>query len=205
MPATGKRWDHRLPVSFWRTSLTVAAQVVAFACVCVPWERAASAAPQISLGTTVGGAVTDLRLDDGPRGAFHLGAKGDLFLFRAKENDLGVGPFVEVLTEGFDTLEAGGGLSILLPVFSSFPVILSGGGFARRAPSLDWEAGVSTTLFFGAMGYNFHSVYEMQNGLFVSGRYGLGDGRQADIVIGVRLDLMLFALPALFLYEAIAH
>jgi len=168
-------------------------------------ERPARAEPQVSLGATVGGAVTDLRLADGPHGAFHLGARGDVFLLRKRERDWGVGPFVEVLTEAFDTLETGGGLSLLMPVFSSFPVILSGGAFARRATGLDWEAGVSSTLFFGAMGYNFHSVYEMQNGLFVSGRYGLGDGQQADIVMGVRLDLMLLALPAIFIYEALAH
>jgi len=126
-------------------------------------------------------------------------------LLRSRESEIGIGPFVEVLTEGFHTLEAGGGLSLLLPVFSSFPVILSGGGYGRRAPSLDWEGGISTTLFFGAMGYNFHSWYEMQNGLFVSSRRGLGDGHQWDVIVGVRLDLMLLALPALFIYEAIAH
>ena len=172
---------------------------------CLAFEGSAGAAPQVSLGTTVGGALTDLRLEDGPHGAFHLGARGDVFLLRSSERSVGVGPFAEVLTEGFDTLETGGGLSLLLPVFSSLPVIVSGGAFVRRAPGLDWEGGLSTTLFFGAMGYNFHSWYEMQNGLFVSGRYGLGDGRQADVIFGVRLDLMLLALPAIFIYEAIAH
>ena len=174
-------------------------------CAFASWAPPASADPQISLGTTIGGAITDLRLSDGPHSAFHLGGRGDLFLLRQRDRDIGVGPFGEVLTEGFHTLEAGGGLSVLLPVFESFPVILSGGAYARRAPSLGWEAGVSSTLFFGAMGYNFHSKYEMQNGLFVSNRYGLGDGRQWDVIIGVRLDLMVFALPALFIYEAIAH
>ncbi|WP_394834091.1 hypothetical protein LVJ94_47055 [Pendulispora rubella] len=188
-----------------RTAFTLASSVAAIAWSCSAFEGRAHAAPQVSVGTTVGAAVTDLRLEDGPHGAFHLGAKGDVFFLRSSERSIGVGPFAEVLTAGFDTLEAGGGLSVLLPVFSSVPVILSGGAFARRAPALDWEGGLSTTLFFGAMGYNFHSSYEMQNGLFVSARYGLGDGRQADIVFGVRLDLMLFALPAIFIYEAIAH
>ncbi|WP_394824277.1 hypothetical protein [Pendulispora albinea] len=193
--------EHRPPVLTRRTLPTVALYLAA-----ITWTSGpAQAAPQISTGATIGGAVTDLRLDDGPHSAFHLGARGDLFLLRNSERDIGVGPFVEVLTAAFDTLETGGGASVLLPIFSSFPVILSGGAYARRAPSLGWEGGVSTTLFFGAMGYNFHSTYEMQNGLFVSGRYGLGDGHQGDVIIGARLDLMLFALPAIFLYEAIAH
>ncbi|WP_394844596.1 hypothetical protein LZC95_47025 [Pendulispora brunnea] len=188
-----------------RTAFTLASTVAAIAGSCIAFEGGAHAAPQVSLGTTVGGALTGLRLEDGPHAAFHLGARGDVFFLRSNERSVGIGPFAEVLTAGFDTLEAGGGLSVLLPVFSSLPVIWSGGGFVRRAPALDWEGGVSTTLFFGAMGYNFHSWYEMQNGVFVSARYGLGDGRQADIVFGVRLDLMLLALPAIFIYEAIAH
>lgn len=163
----------------------------------------AFAAPQVSVGATVGGAVTNLR--DHASGAFTLGARGDILFLRERGTDMAVGPYVEALTVGFDTLETGGGFEWLLPVRDDLPFVLSAGAFERHAPNQGWQPGVATGLFFGSRSYNFHSWYGLGTGVFVQGRYGLGDSRQADVLIGVQLDAALLAFPFLFAYQAIAH
>ena len=47
-----------------------------------------------------------------------------------------------------------------------------------------------------------HVPLVLSAGLFVEGRWGLGDGQQADILGGVQLDFELFALPFVLLYNA---
>jgi hypothetical protein len=165
----------------------------------------AHADPQASLGTTIGGAITELRTSKGPSGAFHLGGRGDVILLRKRESDMGLGPYLDVATEGFETLELGGGLEWLLPIVPSVPLVVGAGLLERRAPMLGWQPGLAANLFFGPRGYNFHSWYGMANGVFVEGRYGLGDGKQGDIVFGLRLDVVLLALPWLFGWEALTH
>lgn len=180
------------------------AAVLAFVVILAAGEREAEAAPQVSVGTTIGGAITDLRTD-GPHAAFHLGLRGDALFFRSRDANMAIGPYLELLTEAFDSLETGGGVSWLAPVWPSVPFVVSAGAYARRAPGLAWEPGVTGQLFFGPRGYNFHSVYGLADGLFVQGRYGLGDGKQADVVIGAQIDLAVVALPFLFVYEGLAH
>lgn len=118
---------------------------------------------------------------------------------------MGFGPYIEVLTAGFDTLEVGSGASWLIPLVPSMPIVVSAGLHARRAPGFPWEPGAHGMLFFGSRGYNFHSWYGMANGVFVAPRFSFGDARQADLVLGVQLDLMLFALPVLFVVEGLRH
>jgi hypothetical protein len=160
-------------------------------------------APQANVGLTIGGAATDLRTS--ASSAFHLGGRADVLFLRERGRDMAVGPYVEVLSEGFRTLELGGGVEWLLPVREELPLVLSAGSYARRAPSFAWEPGVAAGVFFGARSFNFHSIYGLAAGLFVQGRYGLGDAHQADVVMGLQMDVVLLAYPAIFLYEAIAH
>lgn len=169
----------------------------------VSGSSGADARPQVSSGVTTGVAFTDLRADNGPRLAYHLGARLDLLFLRTGPRDMAVGPYVEVLTTGFDTFESGGGLAWLVPTGST-AFVFSAGGFARTS-RFGWEPGASSTLFWGARSYNFHSTYAVSAGLFAQGRYGLGDGKQTDAVFGVQLDLEYIALPFVFAYEALAH
>jgi hypothetical protein len=163
----------------------------------------AGARPQVTSGLTMGGAFTDLRAENAPRFAFHLGGRLDLLLLREGPRDMAIGPYVELLTHAFDTFETGGGVAWLLPLGST-AFVLSGGSFARTS-RFGWEPGVAGTLFWGSRSYNYHSSYAVGLGLFAQTRYGLGDGRQADVVIGVQADLAYLALPFLYAYEAIAH
>ena len=72
----------------------------------------AVAAPQVSAGMTVGGAVTDLRTKG--RGAFHLGARADVVFFRERERGMAVGPYIDLVTERLGTFEVGGGADHVL-------------------------------------------------------------------------------------------
>ncbi len=171
---------------------------------CALFARDAQAAPQASLGVEVGGGVTDLRTG-GPHGAFVLGGRGDVLFLRSRDRDFAVGPYLDVGTEAFASLDLGGGVEVLIPAIPSVPFVLAAGGTARHTGPFGWEPGLSSSLFFGPRGYNFHSFYGMANGLFVEGRYGLGDGKQADVLFGARIDTMVLAMPFIFLYEAIAH
>lgn len=161
---------------------------------------AASARPQAAGGLTTGVALTDLR-EEGPRVAYHLGARFDLLFLREHPRDMAVGPYLDVATAAFDTFETGGGLEWLIPTGAT-ALVLSGGGFGRTS-SYGWEPGVAGTVFWGSRSYNYHSTYALGVGLFAQGRYGLGDGHQADAIFGVQLDLAYLALPFIFAYEAI--
>jgi hypothetical protein len=116
---------------------------------------------------------------------------------------MAIGPYVEVLTTGFDTFEGGGGLAWLVPTGST-AFVFSAGGFARTS-TFGQEPGIAATLFWGPRSFNFHSSYGVSAGLFAQGRYGLGDGKQADALVGVQVDLEYFALPFVLAYSAIAH
>ncbi len=163
----------------------------------------AEARPQITSGVTTGAAFTDVRADYGPRLAYQLGGHLDVLFLRESPRDMALGPYLEVTTAAFDTFEGGGGLAWLVPTGPT-AFVFSGGGFAR-ASRFGWEPGVAGTLFWGSRSYNFHSAYAVGVGFFAQGRYGLGDGKQGDAILGVQLDLEYVALPFVLAYEALAH
>jgi len=159
----------------------------------------ARAEPQLSAGVTVGPAFRNLRV--GPaKPAFHLGGRFDALFLRSAQRDMGLGPYVNVGTSGFDSLETGGGLEWLVPAGST-SFILSGGAEARVAAGTV-QPGATWGLFWGSRSYNFHSIYGFGVGLFAQGRYGLGDLRTFDLVTGVQIDAVVLALPFLLLVNA---
>lgn len=160
----------------------------------------AAADPQTSVGLIVGGGAADLRTE--PRAVFHMGVHGDVLFFRKRDRDFAFGPYVEILSVAFDTFEAGGGVSWLIPMSDPIPLVLSAGAHARGGPG-GWFPGVSATIWAGSRSYNFHSAYGLAIGLFVEGRYGFGDARQADILGGIQLDGEIFALPFIFAYNGL--
>jgi hypothetical protein len=173
------------------------AVAVAAALVGAPSE--ASADPQFSAGLTVGPAFRHLRV--GPvKPAFHLGARFDVLFLRSAQRDMGLGPYVDLGTSGFDSFESGGGLSWLIPAGST-SFVASGGGQARVAGGTV-EPGVTWGLFWGSRSFNYHSAYGFGVGLFAQGRYGLGDSRSFDLVTGVQIDFAVVALPFLLLVNA---
>jgi len=161
----------------------------------------AQATPQITSVATTGLAFTDLRASNAPRVAYHLGARLDVLFLRDKPKDMALGPYIDVATHAFDTFETGGGLAWLVPLEAT-AFVFSGGAFARTS-RFGWEPGVAATIFWGSRSFNYHSAYAVGVGLFAQGRYGFGDGKQADAIGGVQVDLEYLALPFVFAYQAL--
>lgn len=130
-----------------------------------------------------------------------MGLHGDVLFLRGRDKDMAIGSYFEVLTVAFETLEVGGGVSWLIPVTEHVPLVLSAGAHARGYVG-GWEPGLHASIWMGSRSVNVESVYGLAAGFFVEGRYGLGEGQQADILGGIQLDLELFALPFVLLYNA---
>ncbi len=166
----------------------------------------AHADPQATVGLTIGAAGTggvDYARRYWAKTKFHLGLRSDVLFGRSTAWDFGVGPYVEVLSNGFKEIQFGGGVSGLLPVLPAFPIVLSFGGYGRKgADRFPLEPGITGQLFFGSRSYNFHANYVMTGGIIGQMRYGLGASKETSIIVGAQLDLMLLALPVIFLINA---
>jgi hypothetical protein len=193
-----------------------AAAAVVGALVLAP-SAAAQADPQATVGLTVGAAGAGLNRSIWQGTAFHLGIHGDVLFGRERNSDFGIGPYAEVLTNGFDEIQFGGGVSGLLPILNTFPLVLSLGGYGRAAGGygrgpiifggatgvIELEPGLAAELFFGSRSYNFHAPYVMTAGLIGQMRYGLGPTRETSIVVGAQVDFAILSLPFVFLINAI--
>jgi len=163
----------------------------------------ARAEPQASVGLTIGAAGEAYDRQWWKRTAFHLGLHGDILFGRSSTRDFGIGPYAEVFTHAFDEIQFGGGVSGLLPVLDTFPIVLSAGAYGRKGSDrFGVTPGLAGELFWGARSYNFHSRYVLSGGVLAQVRYGLGPARETSIVIAAQVDVGLLALPILFLVTA---
>ena len=168
------------------------------------YARLAGAAPEVSTGLIVGVAGNGDRSDIWSSTNFEAGFRGDLLWGRSRDADFGIGPYAEILTTtAFSDFQAGGGVSLLLPVSAYLPLVLSSGAYASRSSAWGWEPGLAANIFCGSRSYNYHSTYSLAVGLFVDGRYALGESREVSLIAGARIDLELVGLPFLLIYEAI--
>ncbi len=169
----------------------------------ITFSVAASAEPQGNAGLTIGvaGRAYDHAIWD--ETAFHLGLRGDVMFARDDVHDFGVGPYLELFTHAFDELQMGGGVSLLVPVLDTFPLVASVGSYARIGEDdFGFEPGIATALFFGPRGYNYSSHYVMAGGLLLQARFGLGDSGETSLIIGAQLDTAFLGLPIVFLIDA---
>lgn len=165
--------------------------------------RSAQAEPQASVGLTIGAAGEGYDRQWWKRTAFHLGLHGDILFGRSSTSDFGIGPYAEVFTHAFDEVQFGGGVSGLLPVLDAFPIVLSAGAYGRKgSDKFGVTPGVAGELFWGSRSYNFHSRYVLSGGLLAQVRYGLGPARDTSIVIAAQVDVVLLAMPIMFLVTA---
>ncbi|WP_437621859.1 hypothetical protein [Sorangium sp. So ce1151] len=167
-------------------------------------HRTARAEPQASAGVTLGvaGAGLERRLWDAT--VFHAGVRGDVLFGRSANDDVGVGPYAEVLTHAFDEIQVGAGISALAPVLDVLPLVLSTGVYGRWSLDADaLEPGVAAAVFWGGRSYNFHSPYAMSTGLLAQVRLGLGPSRETSVVLAAQLDVTLLALPFVYAINAL--
>ncbi|WP_437733166.1 hypothetical protein [Sorangium sp. So ce1335] len=164
----------------------------------------ARAEPQASVGVTLGvaGAGLERRLWDAT--LFHAGVRGDVLFGRAANDELGVGPYAEVLTHAFDELQIGAGVSALAPLLDLFPLVVSTGLYGRWSEDADAvEPGVAAAVFWGIRSYNFHSSYSTSAGLLAQARIGLGASKETSVVLAAQLDVALLGLPFVYAINAI--
>lgn len=158
---------------------------------------------QVNVGVTAGvtGRGRDYQVFEEP--AFHAGLRGDVMFARNGNYDVGVGPYVELMTQTFDDLSFGGGGSLLLPVIDAFPIVLSAGAYGHYDPLFQLEPGVAATFFWGPRSMNFSANYDMAFGFIGQARIGLGDSRETSFVFALQLDAAFIFSPVVYLVDAI--
>jgi hypothetical protein len=165
----------------------------------------ARAEPQGNAALTIGGAGVGTRGKFWERPAFHLGARGDVLFLRKKARDFGLGPYLEAGMLAHRLVEAqfGGGLSLLLPVHETFPLVVSVGPFGRYGTDKLAEPGVAGAIFWGTRSYNYSAGYVMAAGLSVGYRQAFGESKESVLLVAAQLDLAAMGLPIVLLINAL--
>jgi hypothetical protein len=115
---------------------------------------------------------------------------------------MALGPYAEVLTTDFSSIQLGGGLAWLVPVVADeLPFVLSAGVCGQKAAE-GWTPVASARLFWGSRSFNFHGVYGTTVGLFLEGRMGLGGSPLGEAILGLQVDAAFLAFPFLFAASA---
>lgn len=177
-------------------------------CAAVPrnaWAEPAAAVPQLTTAMTMGGGVGNLTDSPSRSAVFHLGAWSDILFLRDKESAVGLGPYVQVATTAFSSLELSAGPTFLVPLGG--PVLQLSAGPNLRLATGGPYGGVLGRAFFGSRSYNFHSIYGFAVGGFLESRVLFGGppgaSAQTDLIVGAQVDFLVLALPVVFAVEAI--
>ena len=163
--------------------------------------RLARADPQWTVGLIGGGAWGTPFGARGPDAGFFGGVHGDVLLGQQRNTGVAVGPYARVTSLAFEDVRLSGGASVLLPLWSGVPLVLSGGGVWRSGAGGS-AAGFEVWGFWGFRSHNFHDDYSLANGLVLGWQRELAGGG-STLVVGAQLDAAVLALPVLLLYEAV--
>jgi hypothetical protein len=189
----------------------------------------AAAAPQISTSLTIGGGIREGKLSPSAvtsgggadvsretlRAAFHMGVWADAIFLRRRASDIGLGPYLQLSTTGFSSVDAGLGATWVIPT-KSVALAVSGGAYVRGASlslypdkvpgAWSWTPGLSGSIFLGSKSYNFHGPYAMTIGAVVQGKYGISSEalrRHAELTLALQIDFEVLALPFLLVGQAL--
>lgn len=124
---------------------------------------------------------------------------GEVLFLRQSSRQVGLGPSLRLGSARFDDLRLDAGLSVLLPVWESFPLVLEAGPHLRN---LD-QPGFFTSVFFGLRSFNHYGHYEMAAGLSVTAERSFTTGTPSALWISARIDGSWIALPFVFAYNAL--
>ena len=158
--------------------------------------RPARADPQWTVGLIGGGAWGTPFGSRSPGSGFFGGVHGDVLLGQQRDTGAAVGPYARVTTIGFEDVRLSGGGSVLLPVLSGVPLVMSGGGIWRSGAGGS-AAGFEVWGFWGFRSHNFHGDYSLANGLVFGWQRQMGRGSGSTWVVGAELDAAVLALPVL--------
>jgi hypothetical protein len=126
-------------------------------------------------------------------------AHGDVLFLRERGTDFGVGPSLRLGTTRFDDLRLDAGLSVLIPVLESFPLVLEAGPHLRNFG----QPGVFASAFFGLRSFNHYGHYEMAGGLSLIAERSFTAGTPSALWITLRIDGELMAIPFVFAYSGL--
>lgn len=158
----------------------------------------AAAAPRWNVGweTALCGTGRDLGFD---RVGWCNAVHGDVMLLRRGNRGVDLGPSLRLGTAHFEDFRLDPGLSLLLPLTESFPLVLEAGPHVRNLR----ELGVFGSAFFGLRSFNYYGRYEMSAGLAVIAERSFSDGTPSALWIAARIDGSWLALPFIFGYNAL--
>ena len=175
-----------------------AAALISAAVLAVALPRAASAKPQWNAGLETGACSSGRELGFEGLG-FCNAVHGDLMLLRERSGDFGLGPSLRIGTARFDDLRLDAGLSVLLPVFESFPLVLEAGPHLRNFD----QPGAFAGAFFGFRSLNHHGRYEIASGLSLFAERSFTEGTPSSLWLTARIDAAWLALPFIFVVNAL--
>jgi hypothetical protein len=112
-------------------------------------------------------------------------------LLRNGGRDVGIGPSLRLGTARFDDLRLDGGVSLLLPVLGSFPLVLEAGPHVRNFD----QVGVFGSVFFGLRSFNHYGHYDMATGISLLAERAFGPGTPSALWLTARVDAAWLALP----------
>jgi hypothetical protein len=125
--------------------------------------------------------------------------RGDVLFLRDGGRDIGLGPSLRLGTARFEDLRIDAGLSLLLPVSESFPLVLDAGPHLRNLA----EPGIFGSVFFGLRSFNHYGSYEMSTGIALTAERAFVEGTPSAVWITAHIDGMWLTLPFIFAYNAL--
>ena len=168
-----------------------------------PVTAAADWDAQVSTRWLVGGGayLAEQSLDVSP--LFELALRADVLLGDSHPELVRFGPALDLRTEGFRTLEAGGGLAVYFPTGGGWGFTTTvGGGWGARPEGRDGGFGLAQ-IAMGYRPYNYYSAYAYALNIYASARVQLEPApRVWEITLGIEVDFeFTLAIPAIFLWE----
>lgn len=156
----------------------------------------AHAKPQWNAGLESG--VTRSQLER-PAWGWGNAVHADVLFLRERSTDIGIGPSLRVGSIDFDDLRTNAGVSLLLPIFESFPLVLETGPHLRNFA----QPGVFGSIFFGLRSFNHYGHYEMAGGLSLTAEHSFLAGSPSALWLTARVDAAWIALPFVLLTNAL--
>jgi len=159
---------------------------------------------QLSSRLQLGGGAWIAEQNPSPWPLLEVGLRADLLAGEATSERVRFGPAFDLRTEGFRTLEVGGGLAVLWPTGQGFGFTTTlGAGWGARPEDRDGAFAMGQ-IAFGWRPYNYFSPYAWTAGVYAAGRVQLENERAWEITVGIEFDFeLLVAIPILFLVELI--
>lgn len=162
---------------------------------------AAWAYPQWSAAVTLGGGAR-VAPEARREGLFLAGLRADVLFGERTVRSARVGPFLAAYTLDFDALVAAAGVSVLAPVSTTTPLVLSAGVAwdVLGAPPDRAPVALLGRVWWGSRSANLHARYGMAAGLWLEARWS-PDGGAVDVVAGLDGDLAFLSLPLVALWN----